>query len=448
MAGGELLGEVGLDGHAAKARLGGDDTAQVGVEPVAHRAVHGVVVGVHVGVLLQLEALPDGGGLVLEHVAEGGVLVRGDDLPRVLQIAELGQHIHHVAGIEVARGELVVLLHQIGTHDLGGLLLILGRQDPQPQGEGLTAHGAGSHLARLGVEPLVQEGLADVLGLLGVLGLGLRTTRAAGEIGQKLAVVVGVARGHDHAGGHRAGCSLVAQTSVGGSRPVAVVGVVHGAVGTAGQEEVLPSGHAVEELVYSPQLAVVHQSLLGGYQIGGADGIGGKTAVDEGGTAGELTLGSLLVLDVLEDLGEDTGGIEVVGGLLKAHGSVVHPGHALVALGAVGEDGVHIVPLGHDQSLLDGVDHGGAAGEGGAVFQIGVDETRVDHFGLQVVQPRDLAVAEAVVGEQGRPKFQIAVITCGDVGVGLLGTAQNVGVDGAVLVQLLGEGQGDGLPRL
>ena len=447
MAGGELFGEVGLDGDTAKAGLGGDDTAQIGVEPVADCAVHGVVVGVHAGVLLHLEALPDGGGLVLEHEAEGGVLVGGDDLPRVLDVAVLGQHIHEVAGVEVARGELVVLLHQVVSHDLGGLGLTLGGQDPQPQGEGLTAHGAGSHLARLGIEPLVQEGLSHVFGTFGILGLGLGTARAAGEVGQELAVVVGVARGHDHTGGHRAGCALVAEAGVGGSRPVAVVGVVHGAVGTAGQEVVLPGGHAVEELVHSTQLAVVHQCLLGGHQVGGADGIGGESAVDEGSTAGKLSLGALLVLDVLEDLGEDAGGIEVVGGLLKAHGSVVHPGHALVALGAVGEDGVHIVPLGHDQGLLDGVDHGGATGEGGAVFQIGVDETRVDHFGLQVVQARDLAVAEAVVGEQGRPEIRVAVVARSDVGIGLLGTAQNVGVDGTVLVQLLGEGQGDGLPR-
>ena len=122
----------------------------------------------------------------------------------------------------------------------------------------------------------------------------------------------------------------------------------------------------------------MHQCLLGGNQVGGANRIGGKTAVDVGGAAGELTLGSLLILDVLQDLGENAGGIEIVGGLLKAHRGVVHPGHALVSLGAVGEDGVHVVPFGHDQSLLNGVDHGGAAGEGGAVLHVGVDETCVD----------------------------------------------------------------------
>ena len=70
---GKLLRQVRLDFNGGKARSLGGNTRQIFIKPGADAAVHGMVVGVHPVAGLIFPPLPDGGGILGQHIAPAGI---------------------------------------------------------------------------------------------------------------------------------------------------------------------------------------------------------------------------------------------------------------------------------------------------------------------------------------------------------------------------------------
>ena len=170
---------------------------------------------------------------------------------------------------------------------------------------------------------------------------------------------------------------------------------------------------------------------IGGLDEAGADGIRVKAPIG-GGRHGHFARGGILRLhDVAQPFGVDIGLVEKVEGGLATRHHVVEPAHALVALRAVGGNGVDVAGLRRTHHPPDVVEEGVAAFEAASGAAVVAERDAGQRLLVgRAGQAADFHVAEAVVGEMwlkglavGRAFGDVDVLRLGIQQIGPVGSA-------------------------
>ena len=181
-----------------------------------------------------------------------------------------------------------------------------------------------------------------------------------------------VARGHQDARRFAGFGAVFAFAGVGGACPIAIIAVIHNALLAARSEIIVPGLKAIVSFAQDGQIAGMHIGFPARHQERGTHRIRRAAAKGKWRGAADGAAFILHIEQVAHDLGEQATDIEVIGRFFKAHGGVVHPAHALIALRAIGEDAVDVGALGLHHHLLDGVHDGAAAAEAAVAVHIAV----------------------------------------------------------------------------
>ena len=220
---------------------------QIAVEPSVDRCHHRGVVGVH-GVAREIfPALPYRGGTLAEHESPAGVSCLRHDLPGIVHIAVVGEHIQHIFGAEVAGGQMVALVTDIG-HEIGHRpfrLSFIGNSQIEGKGvAGLIVGGVSTHI-------LTPVGSVECLARLFRVSLVLRRHIGhilyCGHLADELLAEIEIAGGHQQAGGVAGHAAAIGIHQIVPRRaPVTVITVLNNAVLSAGAQVIGPFAHPLE----------------------------------------------------------------------------------------------------------------------------------------------------------------------------------------------------------
>ena len=309
------------------------------------------------------------------------------------------------------------------------------------QGQQVGGLRAQSILPGFAIEVFPVYGSAYIVGKLGIFRRLCGLFKQARHAGKQARVFIEENGGHKFSGrnGGKGAVGLsAAYAAVHGAGPIAVIIILHYAEAGAGHKILLPRLQLLIVFPYHGRIAEKHIAVPWHKQEYAGERIGLVGAEYAGRNILYGAVRILRVGKILHPFAQKRAAGEVVYYFLYAHGAVVHPALALVALGAVRRHGVKIAFLRPQHALLYAVQKLVGAGEAAAYLYIGAHLTPGELYLLRGAALQ-LNIAEAVIGEGGLPACLAAAA---DVYIVIFCPAQVFLVYRAVLIEHFGKAQG------